>query len=245
MKNIISLFALVPTVLFSQVQGPMDPTNAMNTSCPFSFSSPTDYLPANNVFTSNNVYATASHCDCCDMNTRCLETKGYGFTIPFTATIDGILVEVEKKGSANSNMQDNGVMLMKAGNTIGLNYATAATWAFVDTYSSYGGAMDLWGTTWLPSDINDPNFGLAFASISYTCFGNNNPVISSIDHIRIRVYYTNIATEIEELLAENFNGDFQLFTSDGRRVEITSGMLSPGIYILMSPDGNARKVVVK
>jgi hypothetical protein len=192
MKRLICLIHLLPFYAAAQVQGPLDPSASQNTMCPFSYSSPTGYSNGNNAFASDNAYATASHCDCCDMNTQCFETTGFGFSIPGTAIIDGIMVEVEKKASPNSMVQDNGVKLLKAGNVVGLSYASSSNWPMTDTYSTYGGATDLWGAAWTPADINDPNFGLAFASISYTCFGNNQPVISSIDHVRITVYYTDV-----------------------------------------------------
>lgn len=177
---------------FAQTQGPNNPASATNTSCPFSYSSTVDYLPALNISASDNTYATASHCDCCDQNTRCLEATGFGFAIPVTATIDGILVSVEKRASTNSTVQDNGVRIIKAGVTTGTDQMTSNNWPYVDTYVNYGGATNLWGTTWAPADINATNFGIAIASISYTCFGNGVPVVSSIDHIRITVYYTDI-----------------------------------------------------
>jgi hypothetical protein len=193
MKNLFLLLSFTPFAVFAQfTQGPNNPTASQNTLCPFAYSSPVGYSSGSNAFASDNSYATASHCDCCDMNTQCFETTGYGFTIPGTATIDGILVEVEKKATVNSMVQDNGVKLLKAGNVTGLSYAASANWPAADTYISYGGASDLWGASWTPADINDPNFGLAFASISYTCNGNGVPMISSIDHIRITIYYTDV-----------------------------------------------------
>src|SRR5687768_2078113 len=114
MKKRFTLFSL--PLLFvaagAQTQGPSNPVAANNTSCPFSYSSTVDYLPALNINGSDNVYATASHCDCCDQNTRCLEATNYMFNIPATATIDGILVEIEKRASFNSMVQDNGVRII-------------------------------------------------------------------------------------------------------------------------------------
>ena len=204
MKNIFHLLILVPVLLSAQnLQGPFNPTLAQNTSCPFSYSSTIDYLPAENVFASDDEYATASHCDCCDANTRCLQVSGYGFAIPLTATIDGIVAEVEKKASPGSIIQDNGVRLLKANEVTGNNYATAVNWPLADTYITYGGTGDLWGDTWLPSDISDDGFGLAFATISYTCNGNNIPAVTYIDHIRISVYFTDVATGTSSVVSSD------------------------------------------
>lgn len=197
MRLALYFFLLIPAALCGQTsQGPRNPELAENTSCPFSYSSMIDYLPAENVLLSDDVYATASHCDCCDANTRCLQTSGYGFTIPSSATIEGIVAEVEKKASPGSIIQDNGVQLMKANEVTGISYASAANWPLSDTYFVYGGPESLWGSSWTPAEINDAGFGLAFASISYTCNGNNIPAITYIDNVRITVYFTDVATGI-------------------------------------------------
>lgn len=206
MKKICFAILLIPfTVTAQNFQGPLSPSMADNTSCPFSYSSMVDYLPAENAFASDDSYASASHCDCCDANTRCFETKGFGFNIPLTATIDGILVEVEKKASGGSMVQDNGVKLLKAGSTVGISQATAANWPSTDTYFTYGSDTELWGTDWLPEDINNPDFGLAIASISYTCFGNGSPVISSIDQVSVTVYFKDVATSAAVFSNETAN----------------------------------------
>lgn len=197
MKHIAYLLVLLPAILNAQAfEGPLDPALAENTSCPFSYSSTLDYLPAANAFASDDQYATVSHCDCCDANTKCFQASGYGFTIPLSATINGIVAEIEKKASSGSMIQDNGVKLLKADTVTGSSYAAPDNWLFADAYSTYGGADDLWGTTWLPSDINDDGFGLAIATISYTCTGNGIPAISYIDHIRITVYFTDETTGV-------------------------------------------------
>ncbi|MGB3075293.1 MAG: T9SS type A sorting domain-containing protein [Chitinophagales bacterium] len=197
MRNIFFAFILFPVFcLGQQHQGPLTPGSAGNTSCPFSYSSMVDYLPAESIFISDDDYAKASHCDCCDANTRCLETSGYGFAIPATATINGILVEVEKKASGGAMIQDNGVKLIKEGITVGNSMANPSNWPFADTYFSYGGETELWGVDWLPQEINGEGFGVALASISYTCFGTGAPAISYLDNIRITVYYTDIATNV-------------------------------------------------
>ncbi|MBK6482690.1 MAG: T9SS type A sorting domain-containing protein [Chitinophagaceae bacterium] len=206
MKKICFAILLIPfTVTAQNFQGPLSPSMAANTSCPFSYSSMVDYLPAENSFASDDAYASASHCDCCDANTRCFETKGFGFNIPLTATIDGILVEVEKKASGGSMVQDNGVKLLKAGSTVGNSLATASNWPSTDTYFTYGSDTELWGTDWLPEDINNPDFGLAIASISYTCFGNGSPVISSIDQVSVTVYFKDVATSAAVFSNETTN----------------------------------------
>lgn len=175
-------------------QGPLNPASFANnnTTCPFAYTSVAHIAPAGNVATSNNVYASASHCDCCDTQTSCLEARNYGFTIPGSATITGIRVEVERRRSAGAGgyIEDNGVMILKGGAYTGPNRANyGLNWPTTDAFVSYGGAGDLWGTTWTPADINAAGFGVAIASISYTC---GSAMTSFVDHIRITVFYDDI-----------------------------------------------------
>lgn len=183
---VVLSFQLYSFVYSQTVAGPNNPGSAVNVNCSFAFGAPVNYSPPNNVFTSNNLYASATHCPCCDTNTGCLYVSNFGFSIPSGAVITGIRVEIEKQASLGSNVQDNGIRLSKAGVEVGSNYMNTTPWPALDSYITYGGCNDLWGTTWTPADINDPGFGVYFASIDYSCAGT---IISRIDHIRISVCY--------------------------------------------------------
>ncbi len=190
-KTTLSIaLSLLSFVALSQSQGPNIPNTVNNTSCPFSYSSTLDYSPTNYVQVSDDFYAIAVHCDCCDANTRCLESTDFGFAIPANATIKGIVVGVEKNASGGSTIQDNGVRIIKNGSTTGVDHMNSANWGYTDFWSTYGNATDLWGATWTPADINATNFGVAFAAISYTCFSNGKAAVSSIDAVQITVYYS-------------------------------------------------------
>ena len=98
---------------------------------------------------------------------------------------------------------DNSVRLVKGGTITGSNYAKpTVSWPTGDTYETYGGATDLWGTTWTPADINDPNFGVVLSAIVQ---GNS----LQVDHISITVYTTSAPMPIELL---SFTGN----VSDGQ-----------------------------
>jgi hypothetical protein len=90
---------------------------------------------------------------------------------------------------------DGEVRVIRTGSIIGNNYAlTNSPWPTVDTYVSYGGITDLWGTTWTFSNINNPNFG---AAISARILNG----IVQVDNIRITVYASS-ALPIELLKFE-------------------------------------------
>jgi len=74
-----------------------------------------------------------------------LKATDFGFSIPSDATIDGILVEIERHASANSGtnwVKDWKVYLLKGGSVVGDNKAdTTNNWPTTDTYKSYGGSI--------------------------------------------------------------------------------------------------------
>lgn len=62
----------------------------------------------------------------------------------------------------NGAVNENSIKIVKGGTIVGTDKANTGTELnTTDTYVSYGGSSDLWGTTWTPSDINASNFGVA------------------------------------------------------------------------------------
>lgn len=117
-----------------------------------------------------------------------IKATNFGFSIPSGATIDGIVVEIEKASQgAGGDHRDSRLRIVKGGTIGSTDKAdTATTWGTSDAYSSYGGVSDLWGETWTDSDINASNFGVAFSVDGFS--GTNR--FAYVDHIRITVYYT-------------------------------------------------------
>lgn len=115
-----------------------------------------------NASASDNVYASASE-NSGPLNSHYLNTTGYNFNIPASGTIDGIIVEIERKCSSqavNSYCKDSVIKLIKNGTVQGNNNADTVTqWSLTEAYFSYGGSSDLWGVTLTTSDINASNFG--------------------------------------------------------------------------------------
>lgn len=151
---------------------------------------------ANNVFTSDNNRASSTGLLTLFIGeTEYLKATNFGFNIPLTALICGIVVEVEKSatgigtvaGIGLSYVTDYSVRLVKNGATAGNNKATSTHWTSTEAYDTYGGANDIWGIAWTPADINASNFGIAFAS-SINGLAMLIPNVR-IDHIRITVYY--------------------------------------------------------
>lgn len=186
---LLTLFFLFFTTA-GHTQSSLGPRNASvfsndNAIGSYAFSTPADAGVHDNQFAS-----AAAILSILTGNTNYLKTTGFGFSLPATASITGIVVEVEKKAT-NINfltsITDNNVRLIKNGTLTGSNRAKPADWTSSPGYFTYGSSSDLWGTTWSPADINAADFGLAFSA-------KINGLISllpvaNIDHVRMTVYF--------------------------------------------------------
>jgi hypothetical protein len=122
-----------------------------------------------------------------------LVASNFGFTaIPSDATIVGIFAEIERRDQAIGAASDNRVQLAKGttfASLVGTNKAdTALDWPTAATIKTYGGAADLWGTTWTPAEINTSTFALM---LSVQADAANTDIF--VDYIRVTVYYTEAA----------------------------------------------------
>lgn len=131
---------------------------------------------------------TAPTFDSPDISDRLL-AMNFGFTIPGTATIDGIEVGIDRSNAAGA-ASDNRVQLLDAtGAAAGNNNADTATdWPATLSVVTYGSSTTLWGLALTPSIVNDPDFGVC---LSVQADGANTDV--AVDFIRILVHYTPAA----------------------------------------------------
>lgn len=113
--------------------------------------------------------------------------SNFGFNISAASLIDGIQVNIERRSSShNTAISDNSVRILKNGSMIGDEKAYGGPWASSDFSYPYGGATDLWGTTWTPADINNSGFGVALsAKLLFGLPGN-----AEVDNISITISST-------------------------------------------------------
>jgi len=142
-----------------------------------------DWVSPSNAATSNDVYATIQNDE--TATSKYLLATNFGLSIPTDAVIRGILVEVERSQTVDGppNVTDNSIRLFKAGVVTGANKSTGAQWLDNDSYIAFGGATDLWGTTWTATEINNIGFGVGISAIV------QGAALVKIDHIRIKIYY--------------------------------------------------------
>ncbi len=155
-----------------------------------------DWTTPENAQTSNDIYASAALYAATVPpypTSKYLKATGFGFSIPAGSTINGIMVEVERKLSTADTIKDNSVKIVK-GNTIqGDEKALPGVWPISDTYATYGGSAVLWGLAWTAENINDSTFG--FVISAYALYGEAT-YYAYADHIRITVYYTATAAYV-------------------------------------------------
>ncbi|KKK84522.1 hypothetical protein LCGC14_2782500, partial [marine sediment metagenome] len=153
-----------------------------------------DWLNTNSVTTQNDDDAYVSLSTSTEDTSDWLILSNFGFNIPTGAVIDGIEVLMDREATQSSSIRDEQLYLRKTGGQIGDNKADSVNyWDIIDDdiYDSYGGTTDLWGTTWTAAEINSVDFGIDL----YVKYFGSVATDARIDHLQIRVYYT-----------ETFNG---------------------------------------
>jgi hypothetical protein len=148
-----------------------------------------DWTNRTNIGADDDQYATAAIAS--TYVSYRLQAQGFGFSaIPDGSTIDGILVEIQRKASALYKLKDYRVQLLDAsGNLVGTNKLSTTFYTTGDITAYYGGATSgdaYWGTALTAALVKDPDFGVVLSS---QCTGTGTNT-ASVDYIRITVYYT-------------------------------------------------------
>lgn len=141
-----------------------------------------------NIYTSNNNHASCTLAKGSNPS-FILEAYGMGGAVPAGSTINGIQVLIERQCSydeGGDQVNDSAIRLMKNLAIVGDNKASGAKIAG-ETTIYYGGAEDLWGTTWSVAEVNHANFGIS-AVFTESVGGSNCNL--SVDYIDIKVFYT-------------------------------------------------------
>jgi hypothetical protein len=194
MKKYLVLLPLIySTSTWGQTMGPLDP--AMGETLPPSscLGCPGEiWTSENNVFQLDNnlAFVSLQPFGNCFQSTcfysRFLYASNFGFSIPGIATITGITADIHRQSGNVNSTTDSTVQLGQNGFPVGNNLAVTSPWPLTGAYYTYGGANDLWGATWTPSDINSPAFGL-YLKVYNLSMTTTTP---TVNHIRITVDYT-------------------------------------------------------
>lgn len=137
-----------------------------------------------NITSSNSTGATFTQSPG-NIRSNYLVSASHGFGIPGGSTINGIELTLRRKATTG-NVVDYSINLAKAGVLVGSNKASEI-WPSSYANFTYGGAADLWGTTWTVSDINNAGFGAMIVAESIAGSGE----VGDVDFVQINVYYTS------------------------------------------------------
>lgn len=145
----------------------------------------------------SNVLAAAPESISPADETNYLVCKNLDSNIPNGATIEGIKIYIDRynsfTGDGTVTITDDAIYLTKNGNdTVGNNKSVGTVWPSndTDTYATYGGVSDLWGTTWTASEINNDNFGVMIGpTIEFVGLTGENGSSAKVDHVYIEITY--------------------------------------------------------
>jgi len=139
------------------------------------------------------------------VQTNTLNARGFGFSIPAGATIDGVVVNIGKFEDVYDPTKyvttDVTVKLFNGTAQVGSNKASATAWPdyatytasapSYTTYTTYGGSTDDWGASLTDSQVNSADFGVDLvASVTDTDTGVTN-FTANVDFVEITIYYTS------------------------------------------------------
>lgn len=168
----------MPQIAYST--GPKYPTTTTTTNgtgTEFQWANPANIF-ADDGANATNAFWTTAH------GTDELNGATFGMGIPSNAIIDGIKLEMQVPSSNRWSEATSQLQLKKAGVLAGSNKSGTGS-ASGDVYT-YGGATDLWGTTWTAAEISATNFGFGF----YPALTSSpNDFAIAIDYVRITIYW--------------------------------------------------------
>ena len=110
--------------------------------------------------------------------------SGYGLTVPSTATVNAIEVQLDAFTSTGNGIGRICVQLSGDG---GATWTTAKSTPNLGTApATYLLGGDLWGTTWTPAQLSNANFRVRVIDVDDT--GNKG---FSLDYVGVRIIYTS------------------------------------------------------
>lgn len=137
-----------------------------------------------NITTANTTYATIY--DAGVTISHYLLAKTYGFAIPSTAVIDGILVTYYRYADDNNSsnrIDDSIVKLFYSGSAVGTSQSTSSRWGTTPATKTFGSSTANWGYNLTPTIVNDSTFGVGLAA-------SLKDTIGYVDYAKMTVYYT-------------------------------------------------------
>ncbi len=153
-----------------------------------------------NAVSGDGAAATTSALSDAKVETARLELTGFNFSnsIPSTATIRGIEVEIYRRASNMTNSatcRDLTVQLIVGGTPTGGNLASANDWPSAYASATYGGSSNLWSLSPTAADIRGATFGIAITT-QIALAMSTGTCTAEIEYVKMTVHYTPAAYRI-------------------------------------------------
>ena len=123
-----------------------------------------------------------------DQATEHLRLTGFGFTIPASAKIKGVEVELKRQAS-DLGVSDGNIELWLDGNPSDRPKVLLTGWPrqIIGTHH-YGQAVDTWGNDLTPDLVGKPGFGVEIYALRQQDAGTG-PVDAKVESMRITIFY--------------------------------------------------------
>ncbi|WP_158821419.1 hypothetical protein [Granulicella sp. S156] len=149
--------------------------------------------------------------------------SGFGFSIPNTATILGVVVSAALISESTTTSVLSQVSLWQSGALLGTAKTPSTPFTTTYTPESYGSSGDAWGAALIPSVVNDPSFGFSMAVTT------DNSRVFIEGPYTIQVYYTLSAAStvgiIKSIVIDNETNPGQALVTT-----VEPNGMSPGIF---------------
>lgn len=198
-------------------QGPLYPGTVTTEIGP---SGDNDWLTPTNVGADDGSEAqiTAATYDAADHSYR-LKAQNFGFSV--SGTIDGIIVEIERRAFAGAAEDQEVRLYNAAGTLVGDDKQTATAWPTTIGLATYGSSTDTWNAGLTAADINDPDFGVALIVLATAA---NTDI--GVDFIRVTVHYTDNSVTVTPGVASLTTATFAPTVSVSDNQTVTPGVVA-------------------
>ncbi len=133
------------------------------------------------------VDGTFAHADVdLDQQTELLRVTGYGFNLPSTVTIKGVVVELKRRGL--NEVVDGNIELWLDGVASARPKFVASGWPVAIGTHHYGQEVDTWGDALTPAMVGKPGFGTEIWARRREDAGTG-PAPADVESLIITVWY--------------------------------------------------------
>ncbi len=127
-----------------------------------------------------------------------VRTSAHAVSLPPSTAPSGIIVRIHHRTTAGTGLINDGeVRLVKAGVIVGLTRPSSSSWPANTEIATYGSILDLWGSSWLASDVTNSGFGLSFIAQNPGSTATG-PATAQVDAIEVFVAHSpmNVSTAL-------------------------------------------------